>query len=31
MLMVRLMLLVGDALQYVSTDDALLLGTERYR
>ena len=25
MLMVRLMLLVGDALQYVSTDDALQL------
>ena len=40
MLMERLMLQVGDALQYVSTDDALQLvyavdalifGTERYR
>ena len=38
--MVRLMLQVGDALQYVSTDDALqlvyavdalILGTERYQ
>jgi hypothetical protein len=40
MLMVRLMLRVGDALQYVSTGDALqlvyavdalILGTERYQ
>ena len=40
MLMVRLMLQVGDALQYLSNDDALqlvytvdalILGTERYR
>ena len=40
MLMVRLMLLVGDALQYVSTGDALqlvyavdalILGMERYQ